>query len=152
MKPSILQNKDFWAGLFLIAIGAAAIILARNYAFGTALRMEPGWFPTVLGALMILFGLYTLVAGLRSGEKLEGSWSLRALIVLPIALVLFGLLIDRAGFIPAMLVLVFGSALAGSEFRPIEAIAFAIFMTALCAVVFVWALGLPYPLIAGTGY
>ncbi len=152
MKPSILQNKDFWAGLFLIAIGAAAIILARNYAFGTALRMGPGWFPTVLGALMILFGLYTLVAGLRSGEKLEGSWSLRALIVLPIALVLFGLLIDRAGFIPAMLVLVFGSALAGSEFRPIEAIAFAIFMTALCAVVFVWALGLPYPLIAGTGY
>jgi len=152
MKPSILENKDFWAGLFLIAIGAAAIILARNYAFGTALRMGPGWFPTVLGALMILFGLYTLVAGLRSGEKLEGSWSLRALIVLPIALVLFGLLIDRAGFIPAMLVLVFGSALAGSEFRPIEAIAFAIFMTALCAVVFVWALGLPYPLIAGTGY
>jgi len=149
MKPSILQNKDFWAGLFLIAIGAAAIILARNYAFGTALRMGPGWFPTVLGALMILFGLYTLVAGLRSVERLEGSWSLRSLIVLPIALVLFGLLIDRAGFIPAMLVLVFGSALAGSEFRPIEAIAFAIFMTALCAVVFVWALGLPYPLIAG---
>jgi putative tricarboxylic transport membrane protein len=101
---------------------------------------------------MILFGLYTLVSGLRSSEKLEGSWSLRALIVLPIALCLFGFLIDRAGFIPAMLVLVFGSSLASTEFRPIESLLFAIFMTALCAVVFVWALGLPYPLIAGTGY
>jgi hypothetical protein len=152
MKPTILENKDFWAGLFLIAVGVAAIALARNYAFGTALRMGPGWFPTVLGGLMILFGLYVLATGLRSSEALERSWSLRALIVLPIALALFGVLIDRAGFIPAMLVLVFGSSLAGREFRPIEATAFAIFMTALCAVVFVWALGLPYALVAGTGY
>jgi hypothetical protein len=54
--------------------------------------------------------------------------------------------------VPAMLVLVFASSLASSEFRLVESTLFAIFMTALCAVVFVWALGLPYPLIAGTGY
>ena len=149
MKPSILESKDFWAGLFLIVVGAAAIILARNYAFGTALRMGPGWFPTVLGGFMILSGLYVLAMGLRASEKLEGSWSLRALVVLPLALVLFGVLIDRAGFVPAMLALVFGSSLATSEFRLIESILFAVFMTVLCAVVFVWALGLPYPLIAG---
>jgi Tripartite tricarboxylate transporter TctB family len=149
MKPSILEKKDFWAGLFLIAIGAAAVFIARNYTFGTALRMGPGYFPTVLGGLLILFGLYTAAMGLRAGEKLEGSWSLRALIILPLALVLFGLLIDRAGFIPAMLVLIFGSALAGTEFRPIEMLLFSIFLTALCTIVFVWALGLPYPLIAG---
>ena len=149
MKPSILDSKDFWAGLSLIAVGAAAIILARNYAFGTALRMGPGYFPSVLGGLLILFGLYILANGLRSGEKIVGSWSLRALIVLPLALVLFGVLIDRAGFIPAMLVLIFGSALAGTEFRPVEMILFSVFLTALCAAVFVWALGLPYPLIAG---
>jgi hypothetical protein len=149
VKPGFLENKDVWAGLFLIAVGAVAIIIARNYAFGTALRMGPGYFPTVLGGLLILFGLYTLTAGLRSGDKLEGSWSLRALIVLPIALVLFGVLIDRAGFVPAMLVLIFGSALAGTEFRLIEVILFSIFLTALCTVVFVWALGLPYPLLAG---
>src|SRR5262245_47059550 len=152
MKPSILESKDFWAGLFLIVVGAAAIFLARNYAFGTSLRMGPGYFPTVLGGLMILFGLYVLAMGLRSSEKLEASWPLRALIVLPIALCLFGVLIDRAGFVPAMLVLVFGSSLASTEFRPVESLLFAVFMTVLCAVVFVWALGLPYPLIAGTGY
>jgi uncharacterized membrane protein len=149
VKPSILDNREFWAGLFLIAVGAAAVIIARNYAFGTALRMGPGYFPSVLGGLLILFGLYILANALRSGEKLEGSWSLRALIVLPLALVLFGVLIDRAGFIPAMLVLIFGSALAGTEFRPIEVLVFSIFLTTLCTVVFVWALGLPYPLIAG---
>ena len=149
MKPGLLENKDFWAGLFLIAVGATAIILGRNYAFGTALRMGPGYFPTVLGGLLILFGLYTLGMGLRSSEKIASSWPLRALIVLPLALVLFGVLIDRAGFIPAMLALIVCSALAGREFRPIEMILFAIFLTALCTILFVWALGLPYPLIAG---
>ena len=53
MNPSILNNKDVWAGLLLIAIGAVAILIARNYTFGTALRMGPGFFPIVLGALLI---------------------------------------------------------------------------------------------------
>ena len=149
MKPGILDNKDVWAGLFLIVVGVTAVVLARNYTFGTALRMGPGFFPTVLGGFMILSGLYILANGLRSGDALEGSWPLRALIMLPLALVLFGVLIDRAGFVPAMLVLIFGSGLAGSDFRLIEMILFSVFLTALCAVVFVWALGLPYPLIAG---
>jgi hypothetical protein len=149
MKPSILDNKDFWAGAFLIAIGATAIIIARDYTFGTALRMGPGYFPSVLGGLLILFGLATLASGLRSGEKIVGSWPLRALIVLPLALVLFGVLIDRAGFVPAMLVLILGSALAGTESRLIEIVLFSVFLTGLCALVFVWALGLPYPLLVG---
>jgi putative tricarboxylic transport membrane protein len=149
MKPSTLDNKDVWAGLFLIAIGVAAVVIARNYTFGTALRMGPGFFPTVLGGFLVLSGLYTLTNGLRSGEKIEGSWPLRALIVLPLALILFGLLIERAGFAPAMLVLIFGSGLAGTDFRVIELLIFSVLLTALCAIVFVWALGLPYPLIAG---
>jgi Tripartite tricarboxylate transporter TctB family len=149
MKPSILENKDVWAGLFLIVVGITAAVIARNYTFGTALRMGPGFFPTVLSGFMILSGLYILANGLRSGEKIEGSWPLRALIVLPLALVLFGVLIERAGFVPAMLVLIFGSGLAGIDFRPIELLIFSVLLTALCAIVFVWALGLPYPLIAG---
>ena len=36
-------------------------------------------------------------SGLRSNEKIEGNWSLRALIVLPLSLVLFGLLMDLRG-------------------------------------------------------
>jgi hypothetical protein len=149
VKPGLLDNKDVWAGVFLIVVGLTAVVLARNYTFGTALRMGPGFFPTVLGGFMILSGLYILANGLRSGEPLGGSWPLRALIVLPLALVLFGALIDRAGFVPAMLVLIFGSGLAGTDFKLIEMILFSVLLTALCAIVFVWALGLPYPLIAG---
>jgi hypothetical protein len=149
MNTSILNSKDFWAGLFLIAVGAAAVFIARNYTFGTALRMGPGYFPTVLGGLLTLMGIYLAANGLRSSEAIGRNWSLRALIVLPLSLLLFGYLIDRAGFVPAMLVLIFGSAMASTEFKFVEILLFSIFMTALCAAVFVYALGLPYPLIVG---
>jgi hypothetical protein len=148
MDRSVLENKDFWAGAFLLAVGAAAMFVARNYTFGTSLRMGPGYFPNILGALLILFGLYFLIVSRRRGEKIEGAWSLRALIVLPLSLVLFGVLIDRAGFVPAMLVLIVCAATASTEFKPVEVLLFALFMTALAAAVFVWGLGLPYPLIA----
>ena len=148
MNLELRSNKDFWAGAMLIAIGAMAIFIARNYTFGTSLRMGPGYFPIVLGGMLILFGLYILAVGLRRGEKIEGAWSLRALIILPLSLVLFGALIERAGFVPAMLVLIFGSATASTEFKFVEVLLFSLLLTALAVAVFVWGLGLPYPLFA----
>ena len=143
------NNRDVWAGLMLIGTGVAAIIIARDYNFGTALRMGPGWFPSVLGGMLALFGLYLVAAGLRRNEKIEGHWSLRALIVLPLALVLFGLLMERAGFIPALLVLIVGSSAAGSEFKLVEALLLAVALTAFSVALFIYGLGLPYPLLAG---
>ena len=149
MSLELRASKDVWAGLMLIGIGAAAMLIARNYPFGTALRMGPGYFPIILGALLIVFGLAILAYGLRSREKIARSWSLRGLIVLPLSLVLFGVLMEHAGFIPAMMVLIFGSATASTEFKFVEILLFSIGMTALSVVVFVWGLGLPYPLILG---
>jgi uncharacterized membrane protein len=132
----------------LIATGAATMIIARNYAFGTTLRMGPGYFPTVLGGILILFGLYLVVSGLRSNDEIQGSWPLRAMIVLPLALVLFGVLMTHAGFLPALLVLIFGSALAGPQFRLVEVLLLSAALSVVSVALFVWGLGLPYPLIA----
>jgi Tripartite tricarboxylate transporter TctB family len=149
MNPDFVKTKDCWGGLMLIAIGVAAIAIARNYPFGTALRMGPGYVPIVLGAILIAFGVSLLGAALRGGEKIAGGWSLRALVMLPLALILFGLLMEHGGFVPAMLVLVFASAAASAEFKFIDALLLSLGLTALSVVVFVWLLGLPYPLIAG---
>jgi Tripartite tricarboxylate transporter TctB family len=149
MITRILDNKDFWAGLMLVAIGATTMALGRDYPFGSALRMGPGYFPMVLGALLILFGLSIMATGLRRAAPIEGSWSPRALVILPLSLVLFGVLMDHGGFVPAMLVLIFGSATASTEFRFLEVLLFSIALTALAVAVFVFGLGLPYPLLAG---
>ena len=147
MRLGFLDSKDFWAGIVLIAIGTAAVIIARGYPLGTMLRMGPGYFPILLGGLLALFGMHLLVKGLRSAERIEAGWSLRALIVLPLSLALFGFLMDRAGLVPALAVLVLGSAAAGREFKPVEVVLLAAFLIAFAVAVFVWALGLPYPLL-----
>lgn len=150
MNLEFLERKDFWSGVMLIVIGGGAVFIARNYQFGSSLRMGPGYFPTILGAALVVFGVYFVIQGLREGgEKLSGTWSLRALAILPLSLVLFGLLIDRAGFVPALLALIIASAAASSQSKPVEVLAFAVFLTAMCVVVFVWLLGLPYELITG---
>jgi hypothetical protein len=148
MQLEFRNNKDFWAGAMMIVVGAGAIVIARNYSFGTALRMGPGYFPSVLGAVLILFGIYLVAMGLKRNEKIEGGLSLRALIVLPLSLVMFGLLMEYAGFVPALLVLIVGSAAAGSEFKLIEALLLAVGLTAFAVLLFIYGLGLPYPLIA----
>ena len=144
----ILRNKDIWSGAMLIAIGVAAMIIARDYPFGTSLRMGPGYFPSLLGGLLVLGGLYLVGKGLRSSDAIESGWSLRALIIVPLSLVLFGFLMERAGFIPAIIVLIFGSALAGREFNFVEVALLAAGLTILSIAVFIWGLGLPYPLLA----
>jgi hypothetical protein len=61
----VLRNKDFLAGLVFLAFGLAAIYIADNdYPIGTAMRMGSGYFPTLLGGILMLFGLYLAARGL----------------------------------------------------------------------------------------
>ena len=143
-------NKDLWAGLMYIVTGALGMWIARDYPIGSALRMGPGYFPSVLGGIMVVMGIYVLALGLRKNhEKIQGNLSLRALIVLPISMIVFGILMEEAGFIPAMAALIPVSAAAGRDFKWVEVILLTIGLTILCAAGFIFALGLPYPLIKG---
>jgi len=149
MKMELSKNKDFWAGMMLIAIGAAAMLIAREYRFGSTLRMGPGFFPVILGGILVVFGVCIAAIGIRRGEKIQGHLSLRALILLPFSLILFGLLMELAGFVPAMAALIFVAAASGKEFKFVEVLALTVFLTLASMAVFIWGLGLPYPLIKG---
>jgi len=146
MKVGLRDNQDFWAGVMLIVIGMTAVLMARSYPFGTSLRMGPGYFPTVLGSILTLFGLWFVVRAFRSVETIEPGWSLRALVIIPLSFVLFGLLMTHAGFVPALAVLIFGASLASTEFNLIEVLLLTAGLTFGCVVVFIWGLSLPYPL------
>jgi len=149
MKVECRNNKDFWAGLLFVGTGAVAMFIARGYPFGTTLRMGPGYFPSMLGGILILFGIYVMVRGLRRNEKIQGNLSARALIVLPLSMVLFGILMEKAGFLLALVALIFGSAAAGREFNFVEVLLLTVLLTVASVAVFIWGLGLPYPLIKG---
>jgi hypothetical protein len=49
MRSFIRNPKDFWSGIMFLAISLVTIIIARTYPVGTAGRMGPGFFPSLLG-------------------------------------------------------------------------------------------------------
>jgi putative tricarboxylic transport membrane protein len=149
MRIELRDNAGFWSGLMLVGTGAAAIVIAADYRLGSALRMGPGYFPAALGGILIILGLVVLARGLKDPQPIVGRWSLRALVLLPLSLVLFGVLMEYAGFVPALLVLVVGSSAAGKEFNIVEALMLAVVLTVCAVGVFIWALGLPFPLVVG---
>ncbi len=125
------------------------MFIARDYPFGSALHMGPGFFPSVLGGVLIAFGICIMTMGLLGNEQIQARLSIRALIMLPLSLVLFGVLMQRAGFIPALLALVLVAAASGREFRVVEVLLCAAVLAGLSVAVFVWGLGLSYPLVKG---
>ena len=146
MQLEFRNNRDFWAGVMLIVTGAGSVIIARNYPFGTRCAWAPAISRSFSAGWCPVRPLPRRRGASQRNEKIEGAWSLRALIVLPLSLVLFGLLMEHAGFIPALLVLIFGSAAAGTEFKLVEVLLLAIGLTAFSVALFIYGLGLPYPL------
>jgi hypothetical protein len=144
-----MTNKDFWSGVMLIVIGLGSAYIALDYPFGTVLRMGSGFFPLVLSGLLVAFGLVLLARSSTSTEQIEPGWSPRGLVIIPLALVAFGLLLERAGFVPAMFAVIICSAVAGTEFKLLEVLALCCVLTFLGAAIFVWGLGMPFTLIAG---
>ena len=142
----IRSQKDFWAGLMFIGFGMLAIVVSRDYAMGSATRMGPGYFPTYVGAVLIVIGAITSGLAYRIEGPGIGRWGWRPLLWLSAAFSAFGLLIDGAGFVLALLALIIASSLAGRDTRPLElAVLIAVLITGSVAL-FIYGLELPYRL------
>src|SRR5688572_8881474 len=131
-KVPLLGNKRFLSGIMFLFIGGGAIYMAQDYPMGSALRMGPGYFPIVLGSIIGLFGIWELIIGVLKPDPVKGNWSIRALIILPLSCVVFGVMMEKVGFVPALIALVAVSALAGKEFKLLEVLIMAVLLTILC--------------------
>ncbi len=143
----IKSPKDFWAGLMFIAFGLAAMIIAlMNYQFGTSVRMGPGYFPAVLGGLMVFLGTVITATSLAIEGPKVPRLNFRPLLLVLTACVAYGYLIKPAGLVVATIALVFVSALGGHEFKWKEVSVLALLLIVFSVVVFVKGLTLPFPL------
>lgn len=143
----IRHQKDFWSGVMFLAAGLAFAGFAQRYDLGTAQRMGPAYFPTVLGGLLAVLGLVIAIRGLareERGGKVE-PFHFATLAVVLGAVALFALLLRPAGLVAALLVLIGVSAYASHEFRVREAIPLALVLVALVLAVFIWGLGMVVP-------
>jgi hypothetical protein len=145
MSAIIRDPKDFWSGVIFIAVGLAAVLVGDEYPMGSAGRMGPGYFPTVLGGLLAVLGSVSVARSLiRGGERIE-RFAIKNVALVLGATVLFGVLVRNAGIALAIVVLVLAAGLASSKFRFGPYALLAVGMAAFAVLVFVKALGLPMP-------
>ena len=155
VTPAILEDalklrdkKDFNAGLMFIAIGAFFLIGATQHPMGTALRMGPSYFPSILGGALLVLGAVTVFGSLaRDGETLSpAQWGPLFWIIGSVAL--FGLIVGPlgGGLVIACLTVVVMAALGGRDSRRKEIFWEAVILTTSTVLVFVYGLGLPFPL------
>ena len=77
---TVLRSKDFWAGIMFVGFGLGFVIVAGGYAMGSAARMGPSFFPTLLGGLLALLGLVIALHSLYRSREAIAGFGLRPLI------------------------------------------------------------------------
>jgi hypothetical protein len=144
----IRDQKGFYGGCLLILFSAATMFVGRDYRIGTTFRMGPGYFPIVLSSLLMLIGIIVTSGSIRSSHKtVLPRFFWRPLIVVSIAVGLFGLMISSAGITLSTFVTVFLSRFSRPGYPWPETIILSVVLTALCSVVFYYGLKVQIPLL-----
>jgi len=139
--------RDFWAGAMFIAFGAFFVAWSfAHYQMGTAVRMGPGYFPAVLGGLLIVLGLLVALKSLVIQGPKVSAFHFKPLLLVCASVVAYGYLMKPGGLAVATAAAVFIGALAGDEFKWKEASVVALVLVIFSWLVFVRGLTLPFPL------
>lgn len=146
--PSFIRHpKDFWSGIIFLVIGLCAVYIGQDYPMGSAGRMGPAYFPTILGGLLGLIGLAALIRSFISqGDAIE-KFAIKNLAIVLGAVLLYGVLIRGAGLIVATITIVVIGSLASSKTTWTSILLLAVGSAAFCVLIFVKLLGLPIPVI-----
>jgi hypothetical protein len=147
---ALVRKRDFYAGTLLIVFGGIAVIEARQNPFGTLMHMGPGFFPTVLGVVLISLGV--LIAGMSFGSLHEPDrilpahpewWGWACIIAGPIAFMVFG---EYGGMAPATFACVFVSALGDRTATVKSSLLLALGITVFGCLLFSYVLHVPFPI------
>lgn len=148
MLKFLLRNQDGQTALLFVGFGAAVAWGATHYPVGTAARMGPGFFPLVLGLILVALGLGVFIAGWRRRQPEEyGAFQWRAVIFITLAVAFGGVLLERIGLAPAVIAATFIGALSETRANWLRVALVALLLVAFAWLVFVFGLGLRLPLV-----
>jgi hypothetical protein len=142
----ITHPKDFYAGLLFFSVGLFAMVLAFQYPLGTAARMGPGYFPRVLGGIMMFLGFVLSVRSLAlKGEAITPfAWKAIGLVLGGVAV--FGAIVIQAGLVVATTALIVITGLASKEFNLKESLISSALLATVAVMLFIKGLGLQFPI------
>jgi len=149
------------AALILFAFGLVVAATAFSYELGTLRRMGPGYFPLMLGGVLCVLAVALLFepsaaeapnepANEPASEPAtdEMRFRTRALLFPILGILAFAVLIELAGFVPAIFVSLFLTGLADHDNSWIELVMIAVLVAIITSAIFVYGLGTPVRLFA----
>lgn len=139
--------KDFWSGLIYIFFGSSAILIARDYSMGTAIKMGPSYFPTILGGVLLVIGVISVIRSFVAPGPPVGAFAFKGLVLVTVSVVAYGLVVRGLGLAIALPLLIIASAYGSKRFRWRPTLLMAAGLTLFCVFVFLKGLGIPLPII-----
>ncbi|MEA2731619.1 MAG: putative tricarboxylic transport rane protein [Acetobacteraceae bacterium] len=147
---AIRDTAGFVAGVLFLLVGLAAIGVSGGYTVGTLLHMGPGYFPVVLGALLVIIGVASMVRAVAvttmTPDTAAVRIALRPLLVVGAAVLVFAGGIDRIGLIPSVFATALLACMAGPKPKLLEGGLIAAALSAMAAGIFFYGLKLPFTL------
>jgi hypothetical protein len=142
------DRREAISGAVFVAIGAFFTLHAwLRLPAGEAFQMGPGFFPMLLGGVLILLGLGVVVSARRAEPTERPPVPWRGVALVTGAVLFFGGFARPLGFAPALAVATMMAAMAPDRSRLATAAVLTLVLTAFNVTVFVLLLRLPYPLI-----
>jgi Tripartite tricarboxylate transporter TctB family len=132
--------------MFIVSGLFFALWAMEFYQMGTAVRMGPAYFPTVLGWLLVVLGGVILAGSFAIQGPKVPRFHFRPLAFVTIATVAYGYLMKPGGLVVATAALVYISAAGGHEFSWKEVTILFVALIVMSIVVFVNGLTLPFPI------
>ena len=142
----LTHPKDFFAGLMFTAFGLVAMLMAFQYPLGSAARMGPGYFPRVLGGILMVMGAGLAIRSfaLKGTAITPIAWKAVALVLGGVSL--FALIVNTAGLVIATTVLIVVSGLASKEFNLKESLISSAVLATAAVLLFIIGLKLQFPI------
>jgi hypothetical protein len=122
------------------------IVAQMNYQMGTAVRMGPGYFPSVLGGILAVLGAIVLFDSFVIEGTPVPRFYFRPLLFVLVSSLAFAYLLKPLGLVLASTALIFISAFGGHEFRFKEVAILTVVLIIFSVIVFVKGLTLPFPI------
>jgi Tripartite tricarboxylate transporter TctB family len=154
LNGHLKMKRDYYAGGLMLLLGVGAAVTGSGYKFGSLARMGPGFMPVVLGVVLAFLGILIAGTALGSSEPddkkfLPDNPQWFGWLCILSGPVLFIILGQYAGMIPAVFACVFACALGDNTATYKSSAILAAGVTVFGVVLFHYLLSIPFPLLRG---
>ena len=144
-----IDVAELLGAAFVLLLGALVIFIASDYPMGTLNRMGTGYFPMILGVLLLIVGAVLLLEVFTVERETRAPFPFRPMVMVSLGIMAFACLVETLGLVAATVALVAVSSLAESPLRPVTTLIIAVAMSIIGVLVFIKGLGLPLSAFGG---